>query len=71
MDDLTVTDEDQRRYELCQTISPDHPALKRTSDMLTHTLEDGKQAVSHHKEFPQLLFMVYQEAFRRHLTVKM
>jgi len=54
-----------KAYELCQTISPDCPALKGNSWILTHTFEDGKYAVYHFKGFPQMLFMVYQEVFCR------
>ena len=61
----SITDEDSCMYELCQTISPDCPALKGNSGILTHTFEDGKYAVYHFKGFPQMLFMVYQEVFCR------
>ena len=68
IDDPTITDEDRCMYELCQTISPAHPALKEDSGILTHTFEGGKYAVYHYKGFPQFLFMVYQEVFCRWLS---
>ena len=68
IDDLTITDEDRCMYELCQTISPAHPALKEASGILTHTFEGGKYAVYHYKSFPQFLFLVYQEVFCRWLS---
>ena len=68
IDDPSITDEDSCMYELCQTISPDHPALKADPGILTHTFEGGKYAVYHYKGFPQLLFMVYQEVFCRWLS---
>ena len=55
-------------YELCQTISPDHPSLKEDSGIFTHTFEGGKYAVYHFRGFPQFLFMVYQEVFCRWLS---
>lgn len=67
IDDPTITDENQCMYELCQTISPNHPALKENPDILTHDFEGGKYAVYHFKGFPQFLFMVYQEIFCRWL----
>lgn len=68
IDDPSITDENSCMYELCQTISPDHPALKADSGILTHRFEGGKYAVYHYKGFPQLLFMVYQEIFCRWLS---
>ena len=68
IDDPTITDEDRCLYELCQTISPDHPALKEDTSILTHTFDGGKYAVYHFKGFPQFLFMVYQEVFCRWLS---
>ena len=68
IDDPSITDEDSCMYELCQTISPDHPALKENSGILTHTFKGGKYAVYHYKGFPQFLFMVYQEVFCRWLS---
>lgn len=67
IDDPTITDENQCMYELCQTISPNHPAIKENPDILTHDFEGGKYAVYHFKGFPQFLFMVYQEIFCRWL----
>lgn len=55
-------------YELCQTISPDDPALKEGNELLTYTFEGGKYAVYHFKGFPQFMFMVYQEIFCRWLS---
>ena len=68
IDDPSITDEDNCMYELCQTISPEHPALKDNEDILTHSFEGGKYAVYHFKGFPQFLFMVYQEIFCRWLS---
>ena len=68
IDDPSITDEDHCMYELCQTISPKHPALKENADLLTHSFEGGKYAVYHFKGFPQFLFMVYQEIFCRWLS---
>lgn len=64
----SITDEDRCMYELCQTIAPEHPAVKENPDILTHTFEGGKYAVYHFKGFPQSLFMVYQEVFCRWLS---
>ena len=63
IDDPSITDENSCMYELCQTISPDHPILKENSDILTHTFDGGKYAVYHFRGFPQFLFMIYQEVF--------
>ena len=41
IDDPSITDEDNCMYELCQTISPDHPALKENTDIFTHSLDRG------------------------------
>lgn len=68
IDDPSITDEDRCMYELCQTISPDHPALKEDISIFTHTFEGGKYAVYHFRGFPQFLFMVYQEVFCRWLS---
>lgn len=68
IDDPSITDEDRCMYELCQTIVPEHPAVKENPDILTHTFEGGKYAVYHFKGFPQSLFMVYQEVFCRWLS---
>ena len=68
IDDPSITDEDHCMYELCQTISPAHPALKERPDLLTHSFDGGKYAIYHFKGFPQLLFMVYQEIFCRWLS---
>jgi len=68
IDDPSITDENRCMYELCQTISPYHPALKENTGILTHTFEGGKYAVYHYKGFPQFLFMVYQEVFCRWLS---
>ena len=56
IDDPSITDEDRCMYELCQTISPDHPALNEDTSILTHTFDGGKYAVYHFKGFPQFLF---------------
>lgn len=68
IDDPSITDEDNCMYELCQTISPDHPALKENMDIFTHSFDGGTYAVYHFKGFPQFLFMVYQEIFCRWLS---
>ena len=68
IDDPSITDEDSCMYELCQTISPNHPALTEDTNILTHTFEDGKYAVYHFKGFPRFLFMIYQEVFCRWLS---
>ena len=68
IDDPSITDENSCMYELCQTISPDHPILKENSDILTHTFDGGKYAVYHFRGFPQFLFMIYQEVFCRWLS---
>ena len=68
IDDPSITDEDNCMYELCQTISPDHPALKENTDIFTHSFDGGPYAVYHFKGFPQFLFMVYQEIFCRWLS---
>ena len=68
IDDPSITDEDNCMYELCQTISPDHPALKEDNDIFTHIFDGGKYAIYHFKGFPQFLFMVYQEIFCRWLS---
>lgn len=68
IDDPSITDENNCMYELCQTISPEHPVLKENTEILTHSFEGGKYAVYHFKGFPQFLFMVYQEVFCRWLS---
>ena len=68
IDDPSITDENSCMYELCQTISPDHPALRENTGIFTHSFEGGKYAVYHFKGFPQFLFMVYQEIFCRWLS---
>lgn len=67
IDDPSITDENQCMYELCQTIPPEHPALK-DAEFLTQTFDGGKYAVYHFKGFPQLMYMVYQEIFCRWLS---
>lgn len=68
IDDPSITDEANCMYELCQTVSPDSPALKENPDILTHDFAGGKYAVYHFKGFPQFMFMVYQEIFCRWLS---
>ena len=68
IDDPSITEEDNCMYDLCQTISPEHPALKENTDILTHSFEGGKYAVYHFKGYPQFLVMVYQEIFCRWLS---
>lgn len=68
IDDPSITDENNCMYELCQTVSPDSPALKENPCILTHDFAGGKYAVYHFKGFPQFMFMVYQEIFCRWLS---
>ena len=68
IDDPSITNEDSCMFELCQTIAPDHPALKEDLQVFTHVVDGGKYAVYHFKGFPQFLFMVYQEVFCRWLS---
>lgn len=68
IDDPSITDENQCMYELCQTVSYDHPALKERPEILLHKFEGGKYGVYHFKGYPRFLFMVYQEVFCRWLT---
>lgn len=68
IDDPSITDENHCMYELCQSISPDHPAIKEDSDLLVHSFDGGKFAVYHFKGYPQFLFLVYQEVFCRWLS---
>ena len=68
IDDPSITDEDHCMYELCQTISPDDPALKENPELLTHDCAGGTYAVYHFKGYPQFLFLVYQEIFCRWLS---
>ena len=68
IDDPSITDENSCMYELCQTISPDHPGLRENTGIFTHSFQGGKYAVYHFKGFPQFMFMVYQEIFCRWLS---
>ena len=68
IDDPSITDENNCMYELCQTISPDHPALKENTDLLTHVFDGGMYAVYHFRGYPRFMFMVYQEIFCRWLA---
>ena len=68
IDDPSITNEDSCMFELCQTIAPDHPALKENLQVFTHVFDGGKYAIYHFKGFPQFLFMVYQEVFCRWLS---
>ena len=68
VDDPSITDENCCMYEMCQTISPNHPALKDNPNILTHTFAGGKYAVYHFKGYPQMLYMVYQGVFCRWLS---
>ena len=68
IDDPTITDEDHCMYELCQTITPDHPELAKNPMILTHNFDGGKYAVYHFAGYPRFLFMVYQEIFCRWLS---
>lgn len=68
IDDPSITDENGCMYELCQTVSPDHPALKDHPEILLHKFEGGKYGVYHFKGYPRFLFMVYQEVFCRWLS---
>lgn len=49
IDDPSITDEDGCMYELCQTVIPDHLALKAHPEILLHDFEGGKYAVYHFK----------------------
>lgn len=68
IDDPSITDEDHCMYELCQTVSLQHPLLKKYSDIMTRYFEGGKYAVYHFKGYPQFMFMVYQNVFCRWLS---
>lgn len=68
IDDPSITDENECMYELCQTVSPNHPALKDHPEILLHKFEGGKYGVYHFKGYPRFLFMVYQEVFCRWLS---
>lgn len=68
IDDPSITDENRCLYELCQTVAPDHPALKEHPELLLHTFEGGRYGVYHFKGYPRFLFMVYQEIFCRWLA---
>lgn len=68
IDDPSITDEDSCMFELCQTIEPDHPALKADEELFTHRFEGGKYGIYHFKDYPQFMFMVYQEVFCRWLS---
>lgn len=68
IDDPSITDENCCMYEMCQTISPNHPALKDNPHIMTHTFAGGKYAVYHFKGYPQMLYMVYQGVFCRWLS---
>ena len=68
IDDPSITDENNCMYELCQTISKSHPALRNDPGLFTHDFAGGKYAIYHFEGFPQMLFMVYQEIFCRWLS---
>lgn len=68
IDDPSITDEDNCMYELCQTISPEHPVLKEKTEIQTHSFDGGTYAVYHFKGYPHFLYMVYQEIFCRWLS---
>lgn len=68
IDDPSITDENGCMYELCQSVSPDHPALKEHPEVLLHKFEGGKYGVYHFKGHPRFLFKVYQEIFCRWLS---
>ena len=63
IDDPSITDENNCMYELCQTISPEHPVLKENTEILTHSFEGGKYAVYHFKGFPQFLFTIHADTY--------
>ncbi|MGN0907340.1 MAG: GyrI-like domain-containing protein [Bullifex sp.] len=62
IDDPSITDEDSCLYQLCQTISPDDPAIIR-EELNTTVFEGGKYAVCPYSGYPQFIFPVYQEVF--------
>ncbi len=68
IDDPSITDENGCMYELCQSVPPDHPALKKHPEVLVHKFEGGKYGVYHFKGYPCFLFQVYQEVFCRWLS---
>ena len=68
IDDPSITDENGCMYELCQTVPPEHPALKNHPELLLNRFEGGKYGVYHFKGHPRYLFMVYQEIFCRWLA---
>lgn len=67
IDDPSITDEDSCLYQLCQTISPDHPAIIK-EQLNTTVFEGGRYAVCHYGGYPQTIFPVYQEVFCRWLS---
>ena len=67
VDDPSITDEDSCMYEMCQTISEDHPALK-SGEIMTHWIAGGKYATYHFKGYPQMIYIVYQGVFCRWLS---
>ena len=64
LDDPSITDEDNCLYEICQTVEPNDP---RISNLSTSLFLGGKCAVYHYKDWPEFLYMVYQEIFCRWL----
>ena len=55
IDVLSMTDENQYMYEMFQTISLDHSALKGNKGILIHQYEVGKYCVYHFKGYPKFL----------------
>lgn len=45
LDDPTITEEEKCLYELCQTVSPDDPAVRENKNLLTHTFPGGRMAI--------------------------
>ena len=64
LDDPSITDEDNCLYEICQTVEAKDP---RISNLSTSLFLGGKCAVYHYKDWPEFLYMVYQEIFCRWL----
>ena len=64
LDDPSITDEDNCLYEICQTVEAKDP---RISNLSTSMFLGGKCAVYHYKDWPEFLYMVYQEIFCRWL----
>ena len=69
IDDPSITDENNCMYELCQTISPEHPVLKENADIFTHSFEGGKYAVYHFKGFPQFSIEIVERKIKDSIQI--